>query len=42
MALDAHEAGQEARLEALEYSVHLLWQELAYVKTMVEELKNKA
>lgn len=37
MALDAHESSQEARLEALEFSMNLLWQELAYIKGKLEE-----
>lgn len=37
MALDAHEEAQEARIESLEFSINLLWQELAYVKSKLEE-----
>jgi hypothetical protein len=41
MALDPHEAEQEARLEALEYTINLLWRELAYLKNIVEDFKTK-
>jgi hypothetical protein len=41
MALDPHEQEQEERLEALEYTVNLLWRELAYIKNIVEDFKTK-
>jgi hypothetical protein len=41
MALDPHEVEQEARLEALEFALNLLWKEVAYVKNAVEDLKGK-
>jgi hypothetical protein len=41
MALDPHEVEQEARLEALEYTINLLWRELAYLKNIIEDFKTK-
>jgi hypothetical protein len=41
MALDPHEAEQEARIEALEFALNILWKEVAYIKNAVEDLKGK-
>jgi hypothetical protein len=41
MALTTQEDNQESRLEALEFSLNLMWQEVAYIKAAVEALKSK-
>ena len=41
MALDAHEQEQQERLEALEYTINLLWREVAYIKNLLEDMKTK-
>jgi hypothetical protein len=41
MALDAHEQEQEARIEALEYTINLLWREVAYIKNLLEDMNTK-
>jgi hypothetical protein len=41
MALDALEQEQQARLEALEYTVNLLWREMAYIKNILEDIRTK-
>ena len=38
---EAQEQEQEARLEALEYTINLLWREMAYLKNIVEDFKTK-
>jgi hypothetical protein len=41
MALDAHEQEQEARIEALEYAMNLIWKEMSYIKNLLEDLRTK-
>jgi hypothetical protein len=41
MALDPREEEQDARIEALEYAINLLWREVAYIKNLVEDFKTK-
>ena len=37
----SQEQEQESRLQALEYTMNLLWREVAYIKNAVEDLKGK-
>lgn len=39
MALIDNEEEQAARIEALEFSVNLLWQELSYIKGKLEDVR---
>lgn len=42
MAIDPREAEQDARLEAIEFALNLLWKEVVYIKNAIEELKGRA
>jgi len=41
MALDALEQEQQERLEALEYTINLLWREVAYIKNLLEDIRTR-
>ena len=41
MALDPLEAEQQERLDAIEFTVNLLWREMAYIKGILEDIKTK-